>query len=530
MPITGSQRALMQARSGIARAGATRCGYYTPNVALTITGVVRHTSMVQDSLLISLAINDEPDTASFTMKPGSTLPTVGQSVVIGLGTIANPRFAGQVLRVRTRRRAGNLGRPFYDVECTDWMRLFDRQRITRVYSLVSATAIVFDVLDQYTDGFTGNGIQLALPSIELVCTNERPSSVLRRIVTLIGGGGFVITPDRDVRLWDSGGDVRPGAPTPPVALANTLTTLKAFTHTLDGSQQRTQVKVDGRSTPCPMVIAAGTDIATILTPSLPVLYGWIFDPAGGQAVIDNTLVVQYGGRVAALGPPAAVLSAVANPGDTTVAVVSNTSLNASGLMWATPDGENYFFFEVGSATLLQSIPASGYGSIQTVIPSGTPIYGVDALTDVIPLTGSGLVDFEIQRGAAVCVRVLQNESAEQAALAAIEGGDGIHAHVVSLPNVDYVSGYHAAVAELTAFADADGLLSLEWTTTDLNANPGVQQVIGFTGTDAFSATVTITHVDLTFPKQHYPPIRRCQGSNVNLPQLAAALAEVVSRV
>src|SRR5574341_2367413 len=103
MPISGSDKALMQARSGIARAGATRSGYYSPNAVILINAVNR-TAAIKEAT-ISLALNDEADTAVLLIRPGAGfVPTEGQDVIIGLGTSVNREFAGQIARVRHRRR------------------------------------------------------------------------------------------------------------------------------------------------------------------------------------------------------------------------------------------------------------------------------------------------------------------------------------------------------------------------------------------------------------------------------------------
>src|SRR5688572_21907684 len=93
--LSGSDKAYKQARAGIARAGTTRFGYFHPNVAVTINGGA--VVPLYESVKIHLTLNDEPDSASFLLKPGTAVPTAGQVVVIGLGTAANAEFSGQVI-------------------------------------------------------------------------------------------------------------------------------------------------------------------------------------------------------------------------------------------------------------------------------------------------------------------------------------------------------------------------------------------------------------------------------------------------
>jgi hypothetical protein len=268
--LSGSQKALMEARSNLGRAGATRAGYYTPTVLITIGGVSRTSSVIQDSLQVSLALNDEADTARFRMKPGSTIPTPGQPVIIALGQIDNRIFAGSVARSRHIRREANRGDPFADVACVDWAPLLDRRLIVKTYTAMSASDIALDIIDTYTSGFTTARIELGLPTIDsFVCINERPSAAFTRLVTLMGGGGWYIDPHRAVHLFGTAGDASASLPQ---TLVNTLSTLKSFTHEYDNRQIRNRVFAEGRRTVCPIAVPAGATSFPI-TDALAILPG-----------------------------------------------------------------------------------------------------------------------------------------------------------------------------------------------------------------------------------------------------------------
>jgi hypothetical protein len=217
MPITGSQQALMQCRSGLERCGATRTGYFTPNVVVSIGGTAR-TSFVQiESLRVTQQLNDEPDTASFTIKPNTTfVPAPGQTVIVALGHVNGYRdFAGQIVRVTHRREVGLVGTPFYDVECLDWSGLFDRRLVQTYYASQSATDIVKAIVDTYTSGFTRNNVQDGLSTIELItCVLEQPTKALRRLANMIGGG-FYIDAFMDVHFFGPSGESGARATTAP---------------------------------------------------------------------------------------------------------------------------------------------------------------------------------------------------------------------------------------------------------------------------------------------------------------------------
>ncbi len=520
---SSSTQRLVQCRAGIERAGASRTGYFTPNVVVEMNGTVGGISLQQDSLEVHLARNDEPSTASFTMNPGSTVPALFQPVIINLGSVGNPILAGQVIRVGQERRIGNPEEPFIKVDVIDWLRLFDRRLITHTWTSASATDIATDIVDDYTTGFTGVGIEASLPTIdEFVCVNEKPSVAFRRLVTLIGGGGFVITPDRDVRFFDTSGDLAIGAHTNPTPLWSGLSTLKSFSHTYDGTQQRNRVIGSGVQQKVLVDVPVGVT-------TLPIEYPYGFSPFNAW-VRFGTQLLFYNTCTQLIGPPACVVTVDANPGDTSITVDNAVPMYITGLNlfgWAHTSGGSLFYHRTtgASPTTLISIPASGYGSLLEKIPAGTPLYAQDAiwLSITTPTTET------IAAGSMATYVTQVNDLTSQAALAASEGGDGIHEHAIDVSAAGYVGVGAVADADLAAFAGADGNLEVDYLSTDMNVCPGTTQAIAFTGTHALTASLTIESVDLSFPILDSPPFRRARASDIKLIERADVLADLVQK-
>jgi hypothetical protein len=142
---------------------------------------------------------------------------------------------------------------------------------------------------------------------------------------------------------------------------------------------------------------------------------------------------------------------------------------------------------------------------------------------------------DIPVGTTVVVRSQVDDSAAQAAIAAIEGGDGIHEHFVGDGELSYSGCVERADAELDAFGAA--LLRADWVTQDMQAMPGAEQVINMSSPSALSATLMIDSVSVTFPvdltriatsptttcSSDLFPIRACQGSTVKLANVLDAI-------
>jgi hypothetical protein len=299
--ISGSQSALMPARAGVARAGGYRAGYFAQtsagiwatNVVVLINGVdvSQYVSRRDQPMSIAQVINDQPDTARFSLKPVALpfTPKAQQLVTIAFGDAGNPEFAGQILRVQ-RRYVRGITMPLIDVDCIDFSRLFDRRVVSQHWSNTSATQIAGDIVDLWTTGFTRASIAARLPTIDdFSATNEAPTSLLRRLANLIDGA-FYIDARRDVHLFGVAGDLAPKAGTNPltITISPVLKSFKGeqFTYEEDASQIRTRSIVEGKSTTCPVSTPSGaTSVVVSASASVDYLVG--AGGAGGGGSTGN---------------------------------------------------------------------------------------------------------------------------------------------------------------------------------------------------------------------------------------------------
>lgn len=513
-------RALTQARSGIARSGATRSNFFVPNIVALINGTDRSGSIEEGSVSISLALNDEPDTASFRIKPlAGFTPVANQEIVLALGASNNREFAGQISQV-THVRGHHHAWAGLQVSCVDYGRLFDRRLVTKEYSSTTATAIAKDLIDTYTSGFTRNNIAPDLPTIDYFpLTNESLSGAFRRLALLVGGG-FYIDATKDVHLFGSSGEPAGRAPTPPRAITNYENVITAFTHDHDGSQVRTRVTVEGQRTNVPNIaVPAGST-------TFPVDDDLIFNPADtptsgggftytrlgriGTQRFTYTFISELN-LIPGVSYPATNTAAAAAAGATSIEI---DALPPDETGWAKVGEQVIFFLDTDTApNRLIQIPPSGFGSITAAIEANTQVTWLPFIGG-IPASGAGSIQSTQPAGVDV-VSILQvDETAAQTTLAAVEGGDGIHDHVISDHRLSVAGAQTRALAELGAFSES--LEHAEWVTYDMNAKPGRPQQIALTVTDPVSTTLTITRTELTFPMNHSRPRRHCESSTVKV--------------
>jgi hypothetical protein len=122
--------------------------------------------------------------------------------------------------------------------------------------------------------------------------------------------------------------------------------------------------------------------------------------------------------------------------------------------------ENQFIaYGAKSGNVLTAIPASGLGAITANIRGGAAVKTVPMLTGVIGQTVPLLV------GARLSMWVTVNDPAAQAALAAIEGGDGVHEYIVTDGNLATIdAAVTRANAELELFSSVE--TALDYTSRD----------------------------------------------------------------
>jgi hypothetical protein len=516
MPFFNAVQLATQGRAGVGRSGLERSGclgYVNVIVVLNNnTGSPIQTSILMNSLHISYALNDQPDTCTFTMEPGSTAPTVGMPLSVYLGAQNNPIFGGQVMKVTHKRRVmpGTRQAPFIDVECSDWTPLLDRKLVLRNYSGYTATDIALDIINTYGESeFTTANVATGLPTINyFVLTYEKPSAALRRLVNLMGGGGWYIDPLRDVHFFPATGEAGIGAPTNPQTLTNTLSSLKSFTHTYDFSQLRNQIIVEGSQTTSLTTIPAGA------VTWFPVQDASKFTITGGTLRIGRMQITYTAANsTQTSNGGGSSLAADVAIGATTITLVSTALFSPAG-GWVQV-GDQFISFGTTSGATLIGIPASGLGSFVGTVKTGVSV----TIVNYIQCIGAVFAD-AVQPGDPVIQYESGGDGTSQSNLVTLEGGDGYHEYLVQDGRITSSGLNDRVVQELTQFAASTGLLSVDYDSDDMNQNVGCQQVINFTTTDALSATLTITHVDLTFPVPNRRPMRHVQATDVPLAQIA----------
>lgn len=535
--------AITQARAGLAISNLNRSGYFVAFPVILINDVDRTSYIDPPSLRVTQVINDETDTAEFTI-PSITgyVPTPGQTVKIGLGASNNLIFGGVIVSAEHQFEADGQATPWISVQCQDWGRMFNRRLVTAPLGGMTASAAVLYIVENFTTGFTTKRVDLAqsyvLPA-DFGAVNEPPLKTIRRIANLVQGGCW-IHPEKDLVFWGEGGDVSDYAQTPET-LVGGLWSLSDFKHSLDTSQWRTKVVAEGGSVQTVVEIPVGANLGTYGIPLETTANAGLFNASTSTEANFARIGSQtfsYSRVVLVSGPPSLILAADASPGDTSITASFSYGTHDVDYRWLTDGNGNYFVFTstalVGPPDIFGGIPASGYGSIPIELPSGTPLYVTHHLHAVAARTVSSGVEKAIKKGEGIVVRAEVEDAAAQAAIVTIEGGDssGVYEHTINNGDWSYVGALAAAHAETDTFGST--LPFCTWVTKDMNANVGAPQAVNIPNSGGLVATVVIQKVTFSFPEPVLKgtvedmvasalPTRVCEGGLVKLQRVLESI-------
>lgn len=144
---------------------------------------------------------------------------------------------------------------------------------------------------------------------------------------------------------------------------------------------------------------------------------------------------------------------------------------------------------------LTGVPASGTGALLAPITAGTEIV-VEPHLIGIPASGAGSLLYAVNRGDRVNIYVERNDTAAQTALAAREGGDGIHEFPLNVPTARSLTALEEACdAELAKFATR--LTQITFRTRDRKIRSGKTITVNLGGTTNLSGTFLISEVVLS---------------------------------
>ena len=546
--------AYLWARSGIARSATTRSNYVS--VSTAIDWIVRDTAgniisttdisgmILHDSLRITQALNDEPDTCSFTLTPhaAAAIPQVGHEIRIAWAPGGPPLFHGYIVTSQSDWRALNQQPPWVAIHCQDPMWRFDARLVTYRFPAQSVSASIDYLVkwfcNHYDDqqptatfprDFTTSFVQANMPAIPAFdVVNQRPSTVMRTLTQSVNGGFYI--DGFTVHAWAN--SVSEPNQTNPQPLTVGLKTLHTFRRTEDGSQIRRRVLVEGRRTSTLISLPTCPRTESQLL-GVPIDDATLFNLTAG---VDAMQLCRIGTQWIYARNPISVRANGANPTQTKVrspftpgnAILQLDPVPASMVPpvsgWIRV-GNQYSRYAgiTGPPTGLWQVDlplGKPYGMFTMPIPTGEIVEWVDALMYIEPagLIWDAFATPQPSPGDNNNLRA-QVTSAPVVTLAMADDRVGVFPPLlegfVQDGRYSYAGALARAESDLATFQDP--LVSVDWETDDLNALPGRSQVIAMSSaavTPAMNTTVTILRVEVSFPLRTWPPRRRCTGGMV----------------
>lgn len=378
------------ALANVARAGATRSNYHSPKVFVSVDGTQRAFGRTSDTykisdLVISDILNATPNRATFTAV-GFT-PAIGDDVVVTLGSTHNDRrqFAGQILGVEQGYVETPANQVFH-VNTIDYTWGLNKRKVTKRYTGSTVAVIAADLVSTYASGYTLSvESDIGAVSIdEITFTSQDLTDALSQLAKR-AAGDWRCDYHQVVRLFFE--DTSETAPSIVNAVHPTLQDMRI---TRDLSQWITRVYVEGGGANAMAEIAAGETI-------IPVEDASWYQTAGGT-VISGPQHITYtsaedGGGGGLVGPGASP-SAVS-----VLALASGAGIESGAHLYAvtfvTGAGESLpspsASITVGVVAAPSSAPTAGTPTIGTGPNPGSHDYAVTFVTSSGETTASPTV-------------------------------------------------------------------------------------------------------------------------------------------
>jgi len=480
---------VLQCRVGIARVGATRTGYFSQVVRVTIGGAPA------DIRAEDFSIVDRGRTRSafFGML---TPPTIGSVVEISIGSADNRLFAGHIVDVEATLVAAGLSTIVYDVTAESFAWALNLVKPIG-YWAGTTYQILTALLEEWAPDFTRR-LQAGLGSIgaELLLTGEEGlADVLDRLTASLTGGRWLVTDEREIVVYTVGNlplaqpdvldDDNP-------QLLGELAVRQTLTRTAN------YVLVKGAST---RLLA---DVSALET-CLPVESVEPFSQTGG-AVLLGAAIQMYSERRAGGSSCASKASDTGDtaPGSATLPVQNLALFSGTG-GWAQTGQRVYVRYTGRSAAsgagTLTGIPASGPGSLSAPVKWNEQISAVPCLAGVasdpyyLPKAWPSAYPRAATAGDAVTALGLDLNGVDRAALAGVLGlSNGLAQAVVTDPTLASSEARALAQSLALALSRPTGLWELAGASRDPQIWAGRTLVVALTSPAVVSRTFYIDEV------------------------------------
>lgn len=168
-----------------------------------INGVSTETSR----LVISNRVTRTPDEAIFTVNNPTSVPAVGQSVLIYRDSTDNKLFAGTITMIEQSKLTPNevvANRTYsYRLYASDYQRQLDRYLVNQTYANKTCKQIIDDFVSNFTDpaiGFTTNNVSTGPTVTSVTYSYKRIAESIGELADLVGYDWYVDV-DKDIHFF-----------------------------------------------------------------------------------------------------------------------------------------------------------------------------------------------------------------------------------------------------------------------------------------------------------------------------------------
>lgn len=160
---------------------------------VNIDGVDRTADVVNQTIVISDELNDKQNSCQFRLLnlSGAGIPSTDDEIII-TGADGEILFGGYIITVSMTptTKTGEVGAI---INCSDYVRLFDRNLVNQGYTDMTDAEIIADIIATYCPGFgiTGTNVVEGVTIDQINFNYVQPSQAMRRICDLTGRNWYI---------------------------------------------------------------------------------------------------------------------------------------------------------------------------------------------------------------------------------------------------------------------------------------------------------------------------------------------------
>lgn len=173
------------------------------SITLKVNSVDKTNQIKWETLRKQSTLTRQPDNLTFSLRNYDSKtwrPAIGDDVQLFDGS--TKIFGGVVVETDDQLQGGLLKE--FMVVCKDYSQLLDRQLVSKTYANMTASAIVTDIINTFTTGFTTTNVSGSMTVSSIKFNYMSVTQSLQKLCEMVGTYDYYVDYDKDIHFFETG--------------------------------------------------------------------------------------------------------------------------------------------------------------------------------------------------------------------------------------------------------------------------------------------------------------------------------------